>query len=622
MNIRKQTTLKHLKNILLFSIVLLSAFQSSAQNGFQKVYDHHEIDTFSLISDIYIHDSVPYLTLGSGGGNPYRINFRFGKVNEQGDYENILEYYDVGHLQRSMYSFVELDTNFRGNLVNCYKDVSNFSNSFRLIEYDFNGQIYLDTVYSDFYTIDSVKFFDYSKLLHLPDSSYLMSLNYIDKKESSTTFEVQGTMLLKIDFDGTIKWKKEIYNTVHPSKPVSSGRNLVDMGDGSFILHYMDVMNYGQTLADMNWAIQKFLRIDSNGNTISEKQFQDGQYCVSFRGSYFDEDTTYMQYYDSKLVGDHPNTDRFKYKPMLSRIDENMDTVWRIPLTNIWHEGVGIYYSIHKMHKLSDTSFIAAFNYTEEIVYYEKYLSLVRLLNFSTDGDVIWHRDYFYYELDSLNDPEYRIADLEIMPDGGFILGGEVLNYQRFNDNVPYQFAYLLRTNCLGYLSSPNAALSYESEGREVQFTNASMNAGSYIYYFGDGDSLLTTEHIDSVFHSYKNNGNYTVNLVAHGCNGLADTVSFNIEVKQGKTYGNIGDNFFNLYPNPIQQGGVITIETGNVDDGELRFYDMQGKFLKSVPLPQAKSIYFIEHNFASGAYSVQLFKDEKLLQLKKLLVQ
>ncbi|WP_107038914.1 T9SS type A sorting domain-containing protein [Brumimicrobium mesophilum] len=69
-----------------------------------------------------------------------------------------------------------------------------------------------------------------------------------------------------------------------------------------------------------------------------------------------------------------------------------------------------------------------------------------------------------------------------------------------------------------------------------------------------------------------------------------------------------MGDNYFNLYPNPVDQGGLITIETGNIDRGELRFYDMLGKFLKSVPLPQKKSIYFIQHNFASGTYSVQLF--------------
>jgi len=45
-------------------------------------------------------------------------------------------------------------------------------------------------------------------------------------------------------------------------------------------------------------------------------------------------------------------------------------------------------------------------------------------------------------------------------------------------------------------------------------------------------------------------------------------------------------------------------------------------RLVKTVPLPQKKSIYFIEHNFASGAYSVQLFKEGKLLHRKKLVVR
>ncbi|WP_159038526.1 PKD domain-containing protein [Brumimicrobium mesophilum] len=454
-------------------------------------------------------------------------------MNAQGDYENILEYYDVGHLQRSMYSFVELDTNFRGNLVNCYKDLSNFANSFRLIEYDLNGQIYLDTVYSDFWTEDSLIFSDHSKLLHLSDSSYLLNLNYTNSKESSPTFNVTGTLLLRIDFDGTIRWTKEIYNDINPEKIKSGARNLIDMKDGTFMLHYMDVKHFAPSLGEMNWAVQKFLRIDADGNTISEKQFQDGQYCYAIKGSYFDEDTIYLNYYDSKLFGDPPNSDRFKHKPMLERIDENMDTVWRMQLSKFWHEGVSIYNSINKFRKVDDSTFVAAYKYSEVIEYLERYYVAVRILNFSTDGEVNWYRDYHYYELDSLNDPDYRIADLEVMPDGGLILGGEVLNYQRFNDNVPYQFAYLLRTNCLGYLSPPSAALSYENEGRQVHFTNTSMNAGRYTYYFGDGDSLHTTEHVDSVLHTYENNGSYTVTLIAHGCNGVADTLSFNLAVKQ-----------------------------------------------------------------------------------------
>jgi PKD repeat protein len=172
-------------------------------------------------------------------------------------------------------------------------------------------------------------------------------------------------------------------------------------------------------------------------------------------------------------------------------------------------------------------------------------------LKFSSNGNIIWYRDYYYYPIDLFNDPEYEIKDLEIMPDGGFIMGGQVFNYDFFNDNVPFQFAYLLRTNCLGFLNPPEAALSYESDQGEVLFINNSMSAGSYTYYFGDGASLCTGEDIDSVMHTYENGGDYEVTLVAHGCNGEADTVKFNIylvQEQEQETYGNIGDNYFTTF--------------------------------------------------------------------------
>jgi PKD repeat protein len=147
------------------------------------------------------------------------------------------------------------------------------------------------------------------------------------------------------------------------------------------------------------------------------------------------------------------------------------------------------------------------------------------------------------------------------------------------------------------------------------------MNAGSYTWYFGEGDSLSTREGLDSVTHTYEYGGQYEVTLIAHGCNGGADTVKLNINVEQG-AYGNIGDNYFSLYPNPVQQGNVITVETGNVENGELYFYDAQGRWAKTVQLPDAKSIYFIEHDFSAATYSLVLSSKGEVLQRRKLVVQ
>lgn len=602
-------------------MLLIGSIHAFGQYGFQKIYEHPVIDTFSIISDIYVLDSIPFITLGSGKGMS-RIDFRFGSVNQEGDYQNINQYNDTGHLQRSMFSSVDTDTNFRGNLVNCYRNTMSFENSFRLIEYGLDGQIYLDSVYSDFWVEDSIQFFDYSKLLHLKDSSYLLNLNYIDKKVTSSTYEVQGTILLKIDYNGEIIWEKKVYSG-NQINPIISGRNLIETQEDTFKLHYMELKNFAPSNAEQNWALQKFVTIDGEGNILDEKQFQDGQYCVSYYGSYFDEDTSYLQYYDSKIFGNPPNNEYFKHMPFLSRIDENMDTVWRIQLSNFWHTAASVFTSIQKIRKINDTTFVAAYGYSEEIEYNLYYKYSVRIFKFFSNGNIIWHRDYYYYNIDLYNDPYYEIKDLEIMPDGGFIMGGQVFNIDLFNANKPCQFAYLLRTNCLGFLNPPEAALSYESDENEVLFINNSISAGSYTYYFGDGDTLHTGEDIDSLVHTYENEGDYEVTLIAHGCNGSADTLTLQVSVEIEEEFsGTVGDGFFTIYPNPVIQGELFTIETGNIDNSTLYFYDMNGKCLKKVPLPNAKSIYFTEHNFASDMYVAKLIKDGAVLGERKLVVQ
>lgn len=605
----------------LFTIILLSSLQSLGQYGFQKVYDDSKLDTFSIISDFYVQDGKAYYTLGSGN-TINRSELRLGTIDYQGDMEELLVHEDQSSLQRAFFSNVDTDTNFRGNLVNLYSNSSATGKNFRLIEYSLDGQVYFDSIYSDFWTVDSLHIFDYSKLVHLQDSSYLLNVNYVDKKESSTTYNIAGTMLLKINYDGEIDWLEKIFNTSHPDLPFSVGRNLIKENESIFIIHYMEMSNFSSSNANLSWARQKFLTIDIDGNILEEKQFQDGQYCYSYYGSYFDEDTTYLQYYDSKLFGSPPNNDYYKYMPVLSRIDENMDTVWRIQLGDFWHTGVSNYSSIQKIRKINDTTFISAYEHTEEIEYNLHYKNTVRILNFSSKGIINWKRDYFYYEIDLFNDPEYAVKDLEIMPDGGFIMGGQVFNYDFFNDSEPSQFAYVLRANCLGFINPPEAALSYENDGNEVLFINNSLSAGSYTYYFGDGDSLNTGENIDSLVHTYESGGDYEVTLIAQGCNGEADTVKLQLNIEEDEDSGSVGNGVFSIYPNPALQGELFTVETGNIEYSTLYFYDMNGKYLKKVPLPDAKTMYFIEHNFASGVYIAKLMKDEEVLREVKLVVQ
>ncbi|OWY21277.1 hypothetical protein BVG80_13560 [Sphingobacteriales bacterium TSM_CSM] len=134
------------------------------------------------------------------------------------------------------------------------------------------------------------------------------------------------------------------------------------------------------------------------------------------------------------------------------------------------------------------------------------------------NGDVLWRRvygdaghDYFYTHL--------------ILPDGSILLGGR-------NDMSSSAAVYIVKTNCMGLLTQPAAAFSYEPQGaNEVQFTNLSLYAypdstdgGYYIWDFGDGSPPYLcgqgyapcTGNI--LTHQYPAPGSYTASLTAIVC--------------------------------------------------------------------------------------------------------
>lgn len=612
---------KPLKILLLaFLLLKLSVF---GQHGFQKVYDHTELDTFSKITDVYLDGDEIYF---SGGGlSNNNLGFRFGKVDASGNIEELTRYEIPDHVQRALYSNVDTDTNFRGNLVNCYpsKDqLDETKQGIRLIEYDLNGDIVFDTLYSFLYEVDSLKYYDHSKLVHIyEDSTYLINCNHNNTKESSPNYHTSGTTLMRVSYIGDVLWTRHYYNDVTSEDPSWLGQN-IRVKDDTIYFHVLEKMQYGGSAADQSWAQQVFLKLDMQGNILNKGIFSDGQNCIAYNSSMWDEESIYLQYYDSKVEW-NGNTPYYLFLPVLAKLDNDYSIVWRRNLFEIWNL-VQFPFSMQSLEVKNDSMLIGAhFN----IQVYDSVNDInkgeLRLFSFnSNDGSVIWYRDYHYYPLEYDNKSSiYQVSDLELMPDGGFVLGGDVNNLKFSMEGKPHEFSYLLRTNCLGFLSPPIAQFSYSNEENEVLFINNSMNGGSYSWYFGDGDTLLTGEGQDSVYHTYEYGGDYDVTLIGNGCNGEADTVRLTINVEQG-AYGNIGDDYFTIYPNPIENGGLITVETGNVEEAKLLFFDAQGRKVKEVYLLNEKSIYFIEQDFAAGTYSVHLIKDGKVVQDEKLVVR
>lgn len=614
-------------NYILF-FILIGCGSTFGQYGFQKVYDHHEIDTISILTDIYLLNDSIYFTAG-GARNSNLGGHRFAQVDENGAIKSLARHDIENQTMIAYFSFIDIDTNFRGNLVNVFRSrKTDFSQrGHRLLEYNFKGDVIFDTLYET-WASDSLRNFDLNNLIQIPsDSSYILALNYSDEKEG-TPF---GTRLLleSVKYTGEVLWSKNIGLNLQGQTGV---RNIELNEQGEINLHYQENNNGSIHLGNL-WTKQRFATLDVDGNILDEKVFQDGDRCTSWGGSYFDGDTIYLPYFDSRLYTDGPNIAYYEMKPVLAKIDPNMDIIWKKDLSDFWGYGLNeYYYSINQLRKLDDTTFIGAYYHIEDkfdsisntSVLEEK----IRILNFHANGGINWIRDHHYYPETIHSNPaydiQYAIFDLEVMLDGGFVLGGESRNRNFTNAGNPGLFAYLLRTNCLGFLSPPETQFSYESNELEVNFQNNSMNAGSYTWDFGDGEYLNTGEEIDSIHHHYESEGTYEVTLIAHGCDNEADTafLELTVEKEEEAEDSTSATNYFNIYPNPVKKGGLITVETGSHESGELHFFDGQGKLAKKVLVPQANSIYYLEHDFAAGMYVVILVEKDEVVQKKKLVIR
>lgn len=113
--------------------------------------------------------------------------------------------------------------------------------------------------------------------------------------------------------------------------------------------------------------------------------------------------------------------------------------------------------------------------------------------------------------------------------------------------------------------------------------------------------------------------------LIAHGCNGKADTVSFRVQsaLHADPTVITDGQGYFLLFPNPLPSGSPINIYINGLNpehgDVVLKFHDMRGREVHQVQLSATEGSYQLNPKLSQGMYNVSLFQGETLLQTRKL---
>lgn len=138
----------------------------------------------------------------------------------------------------------------------------------------------------------------------------------------------------------------------------------------------------------------------------------------------------------------------------------------------------------------------------------------------------------------------------------------------------------------------------------EVQFTNLSQHANSWMWDFGDG----YTSSDENPLHYFDTAGIYQVTLIVKKC-GYTDTLQQCIEV-MGVGIDNSNEQKISLYPNPFSSSVQVKFSSPY----QLIIYSNKGELIQSVYV--LEDDYTIDlSGFPSGAYQLEIQAPSQIIR-------
>ena len=148
----------------------------------------------------------------------------------------------------------------------------------------------------------------------------------------------------------------------------------------------------------------------------------------------------------------------------------------------------------------------------------------------------------------------------------------------------------------------PTTNFTYTSSDLNVTFTNTAVNAGTYLWIFGDGDTSTAANPV----HLYPAPGNYIVRLVATNECGATEKVS--VVILTSATEELSAAPGTRILPNP--NTGTFDVELRGLDHEQviLSLLDMQGRLVqeeKTELTHAVKKVHFEQSSLAKGVYQL-----------------
>ena len=324
-------------------------------------------------------------------------------------------------------------------------------------------------------------------LSRTPDGGYMLGGSV--RQYSGNNFTTYP-YLIRLNEQGEVVWDRAYTqnNGVNFGSDYSRFRTIVtdSISDTYYVL---GIKGYNPSV-DVIW-----MHIDSSGNVLSQNILGDEQFNTNQQASKMIR-TSDGGWLSNCTIVEGGNS----VSGQLIKLNATGDTIK-------WQNEVFYWGSVTNFVELADGSFIVGGQASP----LPDYAFNAAIAHVSANGDSIyWQRSY-----GGAGDDDY-IYDFTPTSDGGYFFVG------RTETNVPGANVYLLKTNCMGLLTEPQAQYSYTNpEGNTIAFQNLSqytypdsIDGGHYIWDFGDG----TTSTDINPTHTYAQAGVYLAKLTAVVC--------------------------------------------------------------------------------------------------------
>lgn len=155
----------------------------------------------------------------------------------------------------------------------------------------------------------------------------------------------------------------------------------------------------------------------------------------------------------------------------------------------------------------------------------------------------------------------------------------------------------------------PVANFTYTiSNDNQVEFSNNSVNATTFHWNFGDGE----TSSGNNPTHTYLTSGTYTIQLTANKC-GISDTTFQTVNITITLGVSEINQTNLNIYPNPVST--TLNLERDLPNEITYIIVSVTGQVLQKGIINNSE---INVSSFPEGIYFLQLFDKGKPLGQQK----